>query len=215
METDPVEYTFPFSTCETVHSTGIAQPYSFWVNFLHCVMILFFLIQAKHIYTNPLLFSILCFEMFHLFSHWRHIPGPIQTYVVHGLTYCINASAFYAFLIYTGKWPNRETNLLLLALIAFDLYAVFSGFPLIFYVLSQALIFITLLVFYFSWLPEFFQQGVWPIVGLIGAIILLMVNEKYHCRSMRAVFPDFPFHVFIEFAGIALFYVICSRFYLL
>ena len=209
------EYTFPFSTCETVHSTGIAQPYSFWANFVNCTIIFYFLVKAKHNYTKPLLFSILCFELFHLFSHWRHIPGPFQTYVAHALTYGINATALYAFLIYTGKWPDSKTTLLLFALVVFDLYAVFSASPLIFYVVSQALIFITLLVFYFSSLPAFIQEGVWPIMGLIGFIFLLMMNEKVHCHSMRKAFPDFPFHIFIEFAGIALFYVICSRFYLL
>lgn len=215
MEPLTEEYTFPFSTCETVHSTGIAQPYSFWVNFINCVIIFYFLTQTKHAYTIPLLFSILCFELFHLFSHYQHIPGPLQTYVAHALTYGINITAFYAFFSYTGELPSHEIILLLLALVAFDLTALFSGSPIIFYVLSQSLIFIILIINYFSQLPDFIQQGVWAIVGLIVFIMLLMLNEKYNCRAMQDTFPDFPFHIFIEIAGIALFYVICSRFYLL
>ena len=209
------EYTFPFSTCETVHSTGIAQPYSFWVNFINCAIIFYFLIQTKHNYTKPLLFSIFCFELFHLFSHYQHIPGLLHTYLAHALTYGINATAFFAFYSYSGKIPNHKIILLLLLLICFDLYALFSAFPLIFYVLSQAAIFIVLLVCYFSSLPVFIQQGVCPIVVLIGFIILLMLNEKYNCVKMRNFSPDFPFHIFIEITGIVLFYVICSRFYML
>jgi len=209
------EYTFPFSTCETVQSSGVAQPFSFWVNFINCVIILYFLLQTKNAYTFPLLFSILCFEGFHMFSHYRHIPGLIQTYVAHGLSYCINVTLLYAFYSYTGELPTVPILFFLAGVIVFDLTALLFGYPLIFYVLSQSLIFTTLLFYYFATLPKFIQQGVWLILGLITLVIVLMLNEKYNCRNMKNVFPDFPFHIILEFAGIALFYVICSRFYLL
>jgi len=67
------EYTFPFDTCEKTNKNGIAQPYSALFNLINCLIIFYFLLKTKHNYTFILLFSILCFELFHLFSHIIHI----------------------------------------------------------------------------------------------------------------------------------------------
>jgi len=68
------EYVFPFDTCETPNKDGIiAQPYSVLFNVINCVIIFYFLLKTKRDYTFMLLFSILCFELFHTFSHIIHI----------------------------------------------------------------------------------------------------------------------------------------------
>ena len=84
------EYTFPFSTCEKPNTTGIAQPYSSLLNLINCLIIFYFLLKVKQNYTFILLFFILCFELFHVFSHSIHITGTIQINITHMLSYCIN-----------------------------------------------------------------------------------------------------------------------------
>ena len=70
-----LEYTFPFSTCEKPNKSGIAQPYSVLLNLINCIIVFYFLLKTKHNYTFILLFSILSFELFHVFSHILHIQG--------------------------------------------------------------------------------------------------------------------------------------------
>ena len=91
------EYTFPFDTCEKPNKNGIAQPYSAFFNIINCVIIFYFLLKTKQIYTFILLFSILCFELFHVFSHINHIQGSIQINITHLLTYFMNLAFFYLF----------------------------------------------------------------------------------------------------------------------
>lgn len=67
------EYTFPFNTCEIPNKKGVAQPYSALFNLINCIIIFYFLLKTKNNYTFILLFSILCFELFHTFSHSIHI----------------------------------------------------------------------------------------------------------------------------------------------
>lgn len=69
------EYTFPFSTCEKPNKNGISQPYSSLLNLINCLIIFYFLIKTKQNYTFILIFCILCFELFHVFSHSIHISG--------------------------------------------------------------------------------------------------------------------------------------------
>ena len=93
------EYTFPFDTCEKLNKNGIAQPYSAIFNLINCIIILHFLLKTKRKYTFILLFSILCFELFHVFSHIVHIQGNIQINITHLLTYFMNL-AFFAKLLH-------------------------------------------------------------------------------------------------------------------
>jgi len=206
------EYTFPFNTCETVSKNGIAQPYSALFNFFNCVIIFYFLLQTKRKYTFLLLLSIFCFESFHLFSHIIHIPGSIQINITHTLTYLMNLAFFYAFYCYTHIIPNYAFMLFLITLIGFDMYSFFN-LSIVYYVFSQSIIFISLLLYYFPLLPKFIQKSVYQIIFFVGIIILLFLNEKYNCKKMLKLYPHFPYHIFIEIIGIILFYIMCSNFY--
>ena len=206
------QYTFPFNTCEKTQKHGIAQPYSSYVNLLNCAIIFYFLVQTKKFYTFFLLFSILCFEAFHTLSHMLHIQGMIQTYMVHALTYVINAAFFYAFYSYTRVFPNNVFLFYLVMLVCFDLYALFH-LSLGFYIMSQALILISLLVYYFPMLPAAIQSGIYRIVFVVICTTLLIFNESYNCKTMMRVYPHFPYHVIIEAFGVLLFYLVSSRFY--
>ena len=229
---------FPFCTCETPLKDGIvAQPYSTATNGINCLVILYFLLHTHTTYAYILLFSILCFEVFHTFSHTIHVAGTIQTNVIHTLSYGMNLSFLYACAQYTHMWPSGGFGMILLLLVGFDLYSITNLSP-VFYLISQALIFISVLSYYYSLLPAYIQHSMYPILGVVAIIVLLFLNESLHiqmnsyvvhlnmrgypplcfgyhihCAQMQSAFPGVPFHVLIELAGIVLFYLICSRFY--
>ena len=206
------EYTFPFNTCEKVNKNGIAQPYSLFFNLINCIIILYFLLQTKNNYTFMLLFSILCFELFHSFSHIVHIKGSIQLNIIHLLTYLINFAFFYLFYSYTKKFPNKFFILYLIVLVCLDIYSLFN-LTIIYYLSTQSIIFISLLLYYYRLLPKIIQNSIYQLILLIGLVILLVLNETYNCERMLEFYPHFPYHIFIEITGIVFFYVICSNFY--
>jgi hypothetical protein len=206
------EYTFPFNTCEKPNKNGIAQPYSSIFNLFNCAIIFYFLWKTKQTSTFLLLFSILCFELFHVFSHMIHIQGSIQINITHSLTYLMNLAFFYVFYCYTKKFPSNEFMFYLLILICFDIYSIFN-LTIIYYLLSQSAIFISLLLYYFPLLPKFIQKSIYQIIFFVSIIIILFLNEKYNCENMMSIYPHFPYHIFIETIGIVLFYIICSNFY--
>jgi hypothetical protein len=206
------EYTFPFNTCEKVNKNGIAQPYSLFFNLINCIIILYFLLQTKNNYTFMLLFLILCFELFHSFSHIVHIKGSIQLNIIHLLTYLINFAFFYLFYSYTKKFPNKFFILYLIVLVCLDIYSIFN-LTIIYYLSTQSIIFISLLLYYYRLLPKIIQNSIYQLILLVGFVILLVLNETYNCERMLEFYPHFPYHIFIEITGIVFFYVICSNFY--
>ena len=206
------EYTFPFDTCEKINKTGIAQPYSVLFNFMNCIIIFFYFLKKKNKYIFILFFAILCFEVFHLFSHIIHIEGSIQINITHLLTYFMNLAFLNVFYCYTHLLPNFWFSVYLMILVFIDIYSIFN-LTIIYYLLSQSIIFISLLVYYFAKLPKFIQTSIYKIIFFVCIIIFLFLNEKYNCEKMLNFYPYFPYHVFIKIIGILLFYVICSNFY--
>jgi hypothetical protein len=206
------KYIFPFNTCETPNKKGIVQPYSALVNIITCLIILFFLLKTKQTHTSILLFSILCFELFHLFSHIIHIHGSMQINVTHMLTCFMNLAFFYVYYCHTKNLPNNKFLLFIFILVCFDIYA-FKNLNIVYYMLSQSLIFISLLCYYYSSLPILIQNNIYRLIVPICIIILLVLNEKYNCDKMLAINPKFPYHIFIEIVGLFLFYIISSTFY--
>jgi hypothetical protein len=206
------EYTFPFDTCEKSNKTGVAQPYSALFNLISCLIILFFLLKTKKLYTFLLLFSFFCFELFHVFSHIIHINGLIQINITHSLSYLMNIAFFYAFYSYTKKLPSYGFMLYLLILVCLDTYS-FLYLSIIYYLTTQFSIFFSLLVYYFPLLPKFIKNRMYQILFFIILIILLFLNETYNCEKMLQIYPAFPYHIFIEITGIIFFYIICSIFY--
>ena len=72
---------------------------------------------------------------------------------------------------------------------------------------------ISILVYYFPLLPKFIRTKGYQIIFFVSIILLLILNEKYNCKKMMSIYPDFPYHILIEIIGIILFYIICSNFY--
>jgi hypothetical protein len=206
------EYTFPFSTCEKPNKNGIAQPYSSLFNLINCIIIFYFLLKTKKSYTFILLFFILCFELFHVFSHSIHIPGSIQINMTHMLSYFINIAFLFFFYNYLKKIPSIWFIMFYVFLIFFDIYTFFN-MNVVYYIFSQALLFLSVLFYYYPFLTKTIKNKINIIFFLVILIIFLFLNEKYNCEKMMSIYPYFPYHILIEIIGIALFYIICSNFY--
>lgn len=207
------EYIFPFNTCEKPQEDSmVKQPYSVLVNGVNCAIILFFLVQTKHIYTFLLLFSFLAFEAFHMYSHIVHIPGTIQVNIAHTLSYIINGCFLYFFYTYTKTLPSILFGIYLTGIIILDIF-FFTYYDIVYYLITQSLFLISLFFYYSIFLPKQFQESIYLIIGIVLIILFLVLNEKYNCKKMLAWNPDFPYHIFIETVGIFLFYIISSRFY--
>ena len=206
------EYTFPFSTCEKPNKSGIAQPYSSLLNLINCLVIFYFLLQTKQNYTFILLFVILCFELFHVFSHSVHIPGSMQINITHALSYCINFAFLFFFYNYTKKMPSIWFIIFYAFLICVDIYT-FCNLNVVCYIFCQALLFLSVLLYYYPLLNKNMKDNIHIIFFLVTLIIILFLNEKYNCEKMMSIYPYFPYHILIEIIGILLFLIICSTFY--
>jgi hypothetical protein len=144
------------------------------------------------------------------FSHIIHIHSSIQTNTIHVITYFINF-CFNGIYNFTKTLPSNSFMCILLLLILFDIFALIN-LSLIFFILSQTFIFISLLIYYYPLLPKNFTDKLYLIVLTILAILILILNEIYNGNAMMAMYPDIPFHCLVEIF-IYLFYNICSIFY--
>lgn len=207
------QYTFPFDTCEKVnHNSHVAQPFSTVVNFITCLVIGVFLLQAKSWGSFVVLMNFLLFELFHMYSHSQHIPGSIQINVLHTLAYAVNFSILYLFSTVTKRSFSKWFMLALGIIIAADIYALIH-LSIVYYLATQSLFLLSTFFYFYPSLPKMIQSIVFPLVGAIGLIIVLFINEKENCRRMLEYNSDFPYHTIIEIAGLLFFYLLCSRLY--
>jgi len=206
------EYTFPFDTCEKVDKKWIAQPYSSLFNLINCLIIFYFLLNTAHNYTFLLLFFMLCFELFHVFSHSVHINGSLQTTITHMLSYCVNFAILFFFYNYFKKLPSIWFIIFYIFLIFVDIYAVYN-MNVIYHIITQALLFLYVLFYYYPLLTKQIKDNINIIFFFVILIIILFFNEKYNCKKMMSIYPDFPYHILIETVGIIIFYIICITFY--
>jgi hypothetical protein len=205
------DFIFPFSTCEKPNKTGIAQPYSVFINVITIFIIIFFLFQVKNIYAFFLILSLLAFESVHTFSHIIHLPNYIQINIIHCLAYIVNFCYLLAFYNYTNKLPSPLFATILIILLLFDIYA-FLFLSFVFYFTSSLLIFFSILIYYYKYIPKDKQHYILIILGLGIFIMLCFYNEKMNCKKMLEIFPNFPFHAPLEIGGLLVFYYICKFF---
>lgn len=205
------EYIFPFMTCEKPNKDGVAQPYSTFFNLISCLIIFYFLLQTTKFHHFIFIFSIFCFQLFHLFSHIIHIQGNIQTNVIHTLAYFVNISLFYLLYHTTHTLPNYSFMTILVFIVCFDLYSLFY-LSTFYYVLSQAILLMSLLFYYYSLLPKMIQMNISKIILAVVVAILLFLNENLNCKRMLS-YSNFPYHILPEISLIVVFYLICSHFY--
>ena len=205
------DYTFPFDTCEE-KKDYIAQPYSAFLNLVNCFIIIHFLNKSTNINNFNLLLSILAFELFHVLSHTIHIKGKIQTNITHMLAYIINYTFLILFINLTKVMPSNLFIYILGFLISLDIYA-FINLDVVYFIVTQSIIFLMPLFYYYSLLPIHIQNAIIQIFIYIVIIIILFINEKKNCKEILEKYNKFPLHTLIEFTGILLFYTISSNFY--
>jgi len=199
-------YVFPFHTCEVPLKNGlITQPYSFFMNCVSCLILLYFNQTIKTNYVYYSLVMILLFELWHAFSHLIHIPNSLQVNVVHGLVYMVNFSYLYTMIQYTKKVPSMVYCLLYCVIILFDLYA-FSYLTFLYYFNTQLALFCTIACsFQKTPLGPYFQ-ALYP---FIGVLVLLFINEYFFCETMLS-YHLLPYHVIPEIIGSVIFWKIGS-----
>jgi len=205
-------YTFPFDTCETPQETGIAQPYSVLVNVVTCSIVAFFLVKTPHWHAFWLLLALLIFELNHTLSHFIHIPGSFLFTITHVSGFLVNLALLNFLYHVTKTLPPWYYIALWGIILAVDGYAFFN-LSFIYFVLTQIVLFVAILFFYYPRLSQPVQRSFRWILGSTVVIYLGFVNEKLHCKDMLAAFPNFPFHVIIETLSIVPIYLLSSTLY--
>ena len=204
-------YTFPFSTCEKPRE-GISQPFSALFNVLTCSVLLFFLVQTKTFHAFMFLSFLLLFELFHTLSHTIHIPGSFLMTCTHVSGFFVNVSLLYLFYKHTGRLPPYYYFMAILGLLLADIYAFFF-LSFIYFSLTQILVFLLVLHFYYPFLSKLMQTNLfWILVSTI-CIYLAFLNESVNCKTMLKEYPDVPFHLIIEIIGIVPVYLISKTVY--
>jgi len=206
-----IDYTFPFNTCEKKREI-IAQPYSVFVNLINCVIILYFLLKTTKFHTFLFIFIILCFELFHVFSHSLHIEGNIQVNITHTLSYAINFALLYTLYKRTNILPSTLFIIYYIFLIITDIY-VFNNYNVVLQIFTQALLFLSVIAYFYNTFSNKIKNNMFYIFICVFIIIGLFINEKINCKYMMEKYPNFPFHAIIEVVAIMFFYLLCKSFY--
>lgn len=198
-------YTFPFDTCEIPyhHSKYIAQPYSATINGITAIIVLIAFFMARDPYVRAVLAALFLFEAFHTLSHLTHLPGTLQTTLIHGIAYGFNA-CFLAMLVHFTGVLNPILLIGAVGIVAADIYflsrRIFFG-----YFMTQIVLFLWISAFYIAFLKTTIPPPVlWMFALLILCLIALFANEIQHCKRMLNHHP-FPYHAVIELIGSAIF----------
>jgi uncharacterized protein YhbP (UPF0306 family) len=193
------DYTFPFDTCEKPNKESwAAQPYSTAVNIISCAVVFYFLLKAKTRHAFLLILSVLVFDAIHTFSHFVHVAKGVQITMVHICAFTINLLFLNALYRYTKKSPSALVISILFAIFICDVYAFFN-LPFLYYLFTQLLFFLVVISFYFSTIKKIMSPHFYLFISIIFIVYLLFVNEAYNCKKMLTFWPDFPYHMIIEF----------------
>ena len=200
-----MDFVFPFSTCENVNSSGM-QPVSALVNIMTTLILVVCIFISNKMPVKIALGSFAMFEAFHAFSHIKHIPGAIQTNIVHVLGYLMSFATLYAILALGGKRSHgmaQSSILILMGLVALDLY-VWIFVKGIYTIFTGLAIFASVVVLNHDILPRLLKRGLPFLLAGLLIIFGLFVNEHYNCERMMR-YKEFPYHIAVEIMGLVLF----------
>lgn len=201
------DFTFPFDTCEKPQETFqlggviIAQPFSVAVNMISICIILYYLLKTTNLYTFLLIFMLFLFELFHTFSHMIHLNGKTQNIIVHVLAILVNICYLYAFYRSTKLLPSKKFIAFLTLIGILDIYFL-NHYTFLYTVFTQILIFSSIFLYYKSKLSSNYQSKIPYIIAIMILILIVLANERYNCKKMLEIYPNFPFHIIIEGLGI-------------
>ena len=189
------KYLFPFTTCEKPKSGLVAQPVSTFVNVLTCIGLIGLLlvtVGTEGPLSTPvvaLVLALIAFELWHAFSHMRHIEGRLQAYVIHALTYLI---AFMTLWVIYTSMGSVHLGLVAFA-IALDIAILFSNQTKL-SVLSGVLVFVAVILGNIGAFPPKHLPILFALI-VLGAAVFLM--EHHFCQvAMNAV--EMPYHAIVE-----------------
>lgn len=205
------EFIFPFTTCEKPHNSIIMQPASAVVNFVTCIILMYFAIATKTFPVKLMILAYLSFELWHTASHIQHISGYLQTNIIHILAYLLAFTTLYSIMYLSKKGLSTVYIIILLILVIIDTYVwlYVGGIRM---VIGGLLILFVIIIGSYNNLPKFFKKVIpWLIAGLV-LLLLIIYNETVNCEKMLE-FADFPYHIIIELLGLVLFSTLAYNFY--
>ena len=189
----------------------MAQPFSAAANALTAALLFACLCRSHTWPVRAALGSYVIFEAWHALSHARHIEGRMQADVVHCLVYLMSLASLGCILALSGARGSVAAMWVPLAVLVLadvyvwarvrDVWPVLTGLSILAFVFLGNL----------RLLPPFFRWRLaWMGLGL-GAVVLLLLNERANCEAMHRRAP-LPYHMGIELLGGALFYGLASGF---
>ena len=186
------EYLFPFTTCEKPKSGLVAQPISTYVNVLTCIGLMALLLLTKGPLQLPvvsLVLALIAFELWHAFSHMRHIEGRLQAHVIHALTYFI---AFLTLLVIYTTTGSVHLGFVAAA-VAVDIAILISNQTKL-SVLSGVFVFVAALLGNIGEFPQKHLPILFTLVVLGAGVFLL---EHHFCKAAMNV-VEMPYHAVVE-----------------
>jgi len=195
---------FPFNTCE-IRGNVVDQPYSASINILSCIILLYLLLQAKHIEIRFFILSLLIFQAYHAYSHmfWsENEESLIHVYIIHSITYIIIFALITAISFISGELPNIP---IIFTVILLDMFILYNYIGTVYNAISGINIWVVVLItgLWNVKLPAIVKQLLPILLILFGVVILLFFNEKYNCQTMMDAYP-FPYHTAIEIVGLVI-----------
>ena len=150
--------------------------------------------------------------MFHTYSHIFHIKGKIQAHIVHFLAILINFLYINALYNFTHVFPNKYFLFFIFFVLCVDMYSIIN-LPFIYYFTTQMILILSTFSYYYRYLPPKYKIQIPYIICAILLVLIAFMNEKFNCKKMLGMYPDFPFHAIAEIIGAVAFYLILSLFY--
>jgi hypothetical protein len=99
----------------------------------------------------------------------------------------------------------------LIGLVALDIYA-FLYMPLVAYISTQFLLFFVIIAYFLRWLPSTIKQWIPWLSVIIIFIVIMEINEQINCTSLMQWASWFPWHIFVELAGLVAIIIIALMF---
>ena len=198
------EIYFPFNTCEKPNKKSwVAQPVSAFINFIQVIILIYFFLKAKTVIIKLLILTFIAFQLFHTYSHIKHIDGSIQTNIIHSIWYFLSFMVLIASIKITKKYPNIYTILILLFIIIIDINLFIKKINL--YMIFTALSLpVVIVLSYYKLYPIYIKKVIPYLISLLIILGIVLINEKVNCENMMK-FAKLPYHAIIEILGMILF----------
>lgn len=179
------------STCKCV--------YKFYTSY----NIILFFFKAKTVIIKLLILTFIAFQLFHTYSHIKHVNGAIQSNIIHSIWYFLSFMVLIASIKITRKNPNIYTILILLFIIIIDIYLFIKkkNLYMIFTALSLPVV---IVLSYYKLYPNEITKAIPYLISLLIIVGFFLLNEKINCENMMK-FAKLPYHAIIEILGMILF----------